>query len=603
MGVLQLYVYGNNESGFLDVDRQTVLTLQKTMNEFDEDFAIGEISLPCDIAWTEKNRRLLDFSERVANNNTEMPYWRCDVYDDGFPELVNAKLTILTKAGNWDYSSGKFSCSISGQQGLFGTAIRNRKMRDLAYGGNIVWDDMSSRQFATAVTKGTAGAQWPYLKFVPVAIQDFYDTGAKTYIDEFLAQDTVNNVVEYTNGDWSFDRRDPDHANAAIPQDNSQYNDYLTIPFFSLQFILTQIFTENGFAVSGDIFGQDFKDIVVFNNYGIERYYANNYRDFNRSINPKNHVPDIAIIDWLKATFNFFNLYVTFNGVQAAQINFRQNNISKRNIFSINGLVINNSYQSTISNQDQDGYKLAYNWDSNDSYPGDWNKDMSDKNIIAEVNSTTQLAGVNIGRQLTLNDAVLVREENLYYIPADATVTPIVWQPYSNNLPDYTQGNGDRNIDLGASTLCQYIKEDDSGPNIRLPYLACAQKGSYTNKNGDRITNDFGVRFFYAVYRLNRQANKRPYSLNHRTSSDFFDAEKYSLAMGVNYGLDSLHTRWQNFLNGKEVFKCTVRVDKRTQDAIENATQLELQNVLFVTTEIDKKIPMDGLLDIQMRAI
>ena len=80
---------------------------------FDEDLSIGEYSLPVTLQWTEINRRILGFAERLENFNTTKKQWRCDVFEDGFPAMVNAQMTLLEKSGTFSYSNGTFNVSIT----------------------------------------------------------------------------------------------------------------------------------------------------------------------------------------------------------------------------------------------------------------------------------------------------------------------------------------------------------------------------------------------------------------------------------------------------------------------------------------------------------
>lgn len=467
-------------------------------------------------------------------------------------------------------------------------------------GGTINWGNTSTRDFATALMRDGAFPEYNYIKFAPLAIQNFYDKDAKTYADEFLVLDQVNAMVD--NGTtWSFDRPYPNDLLTPVPELDAMYVNYLTVPFFQLKFVIKQIFAENGFNVTGTWFTDPaFDDLYIFNNYGVERYYPNDYRDLNREIAPGNHLPDLTIVDFLKATFNFLNLAPYFTDLQNVEIRYRQSALNNKKIFSLNKLVTD-SFESTITDQDQDGYTLKYNWDSNDQYQSEWNKDISDKNLVATVTSKDQLANINIARQLTLLDIALVSSENLYYVVADGTVTPIVWEVYAEALQDFKSGNGDRSVDLGASTLCQYIQKDvESELNTRRNMLATGQQGSYKSVRGYDVKNDFGVRFFYVKNVPNEHGNIRPTTFNHNVSESNNMRETYSLAMGTKNGLETLHTQWQGVLNGKETIKTTILVDKKSQSEMERCNIYELMNVQFLPYKTNKKIPMDGLLEVEL---
>ena len=161
---LQIYIYGPSENGFLDTAPDTFLQVETLADIFDENLSIGEYTLPVSFPWTDHNRRLLGFAERIVNGAAKVNYLRCDVYDRGYPEILNGKLTILEKVGNFSYKKGSFSASIAGSKGMFGTQIKYKYLNSLALGGDIVWQNLESRDFATAVMKGQY-PQYPYLSF------------------------------------------------------------------------------------------------------------------------------------------------------------------------------------------------------------------------------------------------------------------------------------------------------------------------------------------------------------------------------------------------------------------------------------------------------
>ena len=48
--------------------------------------------------------------------------------------------------------------------------------------------------------------------------------------------------------------------------------------------------------------------LYVFSNCAIEQYTTAVYADFNRRIIPKDHVPDMELVDFFKAVFDAFNI-------------------------------------------------------------------------------------------------------------------------------------------------------------------------------------------------------------------------------------------------------------------------------------------------------
>ena len=176
--MLQILIYGKTATDYLDMMPGTVLNMENFTPLFDEDLSAGEFSLPVEFPWTEKNRRLLGFAERIQNFDDLQPYWVCDVYDNGFPELVQAKITLLEKSGDFGFSRGSFNASISGNKGLFGTAIKNKTLRNIPLGDDITWAAIESRQFATDVMAGLY-PQYSHIAFAPLVNENFFDQNKK----------------------------------------------------------------------------------------------------------------------------------------------------------------------------------------------------------------------------------------------------------------------------------------------------------------------------------------------------------------------------------------------------------------------------------------
>ena len=164
--MLSIQITSGNYPGFLELPLGVSLQLESYAEAFQEEEGESEFTIPLDVPWTETNRRRLGFAERLENFNQAPNYYTCVVYDHGFPEMVGAKLTIINKAGKFNYRDGKFSISVSGTKGLFGSAIKNKKLGDFTYGdvGFFFPAGMDSRQFA--YWHYTTGyAQYPAIRF------------------------------------------------------------------------------------------------------------------------------------------------------------------------------------------------------------------------------------------------------------------------------------------------------------------------------------------------------------------------------------------------------------------------------------------------------
>lgn len=612
--MLQIYIYGPTESGFLDLDPGSTLDMESDADIFDEDLSTGEFSLPIDIPWTEHNRRLTGFAERFQNRSvTQSPVtlslskgkgdFKAVVYDSGFPELPSARLTIIGKDGNFSYNKGKFSATITGTKGLFGSQVKNKYLTDLQLGGKITFET-DSRTFAEGLMKG-AFPQYDYITFVPVAIENFFDTSRPDYDGEFLAKNCVNNVVLSGSGPdgWTFGRPTAEDPTVAAAAGTAEYADYRTIPFIKTKYVLRKIFEEFGYKVSGEILDSpDYDNLTTYNNYAIENYAPSHF-DFNRSIYPGNHVPDILIIDYLKGLLPFFNIYPVFTGDNEVQLIFRKNLKKEKKIFSLNGLC-SELFTSTIEDQaSSNGYKLAYNWDKDDYY-SDRIKDLKDKILTVTVTRKADLNGIAamVPETLTTDHIAFVTAENMYYQVADATSDPVKWDAYAEALNDYTEGNGDRSVDIPISTLCTYVElQEESGLYVNRDYVGTRMAGSYINNKGVLVKNDCPNKIFFAKRRINSSNVLVPFSYNHNRDSDNNAIEPFSLAWTPADGMAAtFHKEWQQIKQNQENVKTSIKADRRILKSIADSNFLEVKGCLYLLSKSEKTIPLKDTMDVEL---
>ena len=601
--MLQIYLYGPTEQGFIDLNPDTSLDLEEVAEIFDEDLSIGTFTLPTEFPWTEKNRRLFGFAERLENFNRVQKHYKCDVYNDGFPELIAAQITILEKNGNFDYASGSFNASIAGTKGLFGTLIKNKKLADLKLGGVISWGGKDSRQFAYDVMTGVESG-YPHISFAPVAIEGFIMNDRPDYTTEFLARDTVNTVVVNGAGtSWVFGRPTAADPTIAAASGTAEYVDYRTIPFLKVKYVLKKIFEENNFKVSGAFLdGTDFDDLVMFNNFAIENYLQYpSYVDLNRQINPSNHVPDISIPDFLRGLFSLFNIYPSFVNAQEVKLFYRKNQLTNRQIFSLNEFV-DKVFNATFENTDpEDGYTLNYSWDSNDQYYSDRVKDLSDKNFIGAVRTVADLQTIDIGRALTTNDYAYVEADNLYYLVANSLSTPKLFDAYAEKLGPYVIGKGERSVEMNISPLCTYV-EFVSGDGLyeKRNYVGTRQPGSYRNNRNILIKNPFGFRIFYITVDLFRFTTI-PMSFTHNRNSSDDVILPFSLALDGEYGIaNCFHNQWQRARGNAQIIKADIKANDKVLSDIQNNNCMEIDSILYLPYKNERSIPNNGIVKMNL---
>ncbi|MFC4261903.1 hypothetical protein ACFOWM_03370 [Ferruginibacter yonginensis] len=601
--MLQLFLRSERESGWLDLLPGTVLDMERTNNLFDEDLTSGEFSIPIDMPWTDNNRRKLGFIERLGNVITQSNYFTIDVFDSGYPELQFAKLTITEKDGKLDYTKGTFKASISGNKGLFGSKIKNKKLRDLSLGGTITFNS-DCRDFATDHAKGLY-PQYDYIGFAPVGIESFFDT-SKSYNNEFLVKDTVNYIVSTGAGlnDWQFGRPKSSNPNQVATSGTAEYIDYRTIPFFKLKYVFEQACAAVGYSIAGDVLDNpSWNDLFIFNTTAIEFYSVVAHADYTRKIFPADHVPDITVAEFLKAICSFFNLEANFSNNQIL-LSYRQQVFTNRRVIDISSRCAATFKAIYQDETDKTGFTLDYEWDANDDYRNDRVKDINTKTMVGTVSTFPNLATLNIGRSFTTDDIAFVESENMYYNVANATTTPIKWDAWSERLGEYKQGEGGDSYKIGMSTLCSYVALDPANAlYIRRPYLGCRQNGSYYNNKYQKIKKDFSLRIFFIKKQV-INGNEVPMSMNHTTTNNGVRLNNFSLVLEGNDGLlKRNHQQWIEAKQKKQSVTVPVLADKQFLKALNNSNTVQLNNVLFLHEKTEDTIPLQSTVNLLLRPL
>lgn len=603
-GMLEIIVKPSPTSpgGNLDLVPGTRLDIDRPMDAFDEDLTSGEYSLPIEIPWTENNRIILGHSERLENFIAEkVNSWICDVYANGYPELLNASINLLSKEGLISYSSGKFTANISASKGQFGSLTKGKSLKDFKYGETITWAGFESREFATRHAKGLIPGL-NHLAFAPVVIQEYFDT-SKNFFGEFLAGDTVNNIVSTGGGsnDWVFGRTLSTGSSTATEPGHVEHIDFRTVPFFKVKYILQQLMANLGYVLQGAALDSAIlDDLYIYNTRSIEDYDFGIKVDKNRKIIVSDHLPDIPVVDFLRDTFKFLNVYPVFSGGLTVDLKDRASFVRQKNILDVSKEIVSDFSADYTPVEDQGGYTLDYEADSEDGYFSEAVRDINDKTFVGSVNTLAQLATFNIGRPFTTEDIAFVESENLYYIFADIDGATFLWNAYADRLHPLVIGNGNRSVSLGAGTLATYLELDENtGLYRRRSKLASRQQGCYINNKGSLINRPFSLRFFYIKNHV-IGGNSYPVSFNHRTNTAGTEMTAYSLALQGEKSLGAMHKPWQDMQNHPEKYTISLQANRKLLNDMADNNMIMVNNVVLVPRSVNLSIPLSDTLKVQV---
>jgi len=590
--ILQIYVYGPKYNGYLDLAPGTAMEMENASTLFDEELSVSEFSVPFEVPWTDNNRRLLGFAERVDNFNRPSNWFKCDVLDNGVPKYTSAKFTILEKIGKFNYTSGSFNATISGTKGLLGAVIKDQKLSGLKLDGIITYAT-PTRVFAQELMEGLFPQYW-YLKFVPVAFEDFFDTNRPDYDNEFLAKDTVNYTIT-SFAAWNFGRPRSDNPAIAADEGNIEYRDYRSIPFFNLKYVYRKAFEENGFTIKGAFVDENiFDELFIFNNYSLEKYTDANI-DVNREIDPANHLPDMELAVFIDAVNKLFKLKMDFTGANEITLSYKKNTLTQRTPIDVTAFCTADFKSTLPGTEETKGYNVAYEWDSEDQFVSDRVKDLSELTFVATVLTKGDLAGIIIGRPLTIFDYAYVVSENMFYRVADATDPfNVKWDCYAENLGPYTVAEGERTVSLPLSTLCQYAEFNSiTALWEKRNYLGCRQRGSYINNAGNRVKAPFALRVFFAGFK-NIDGYSLPVSFNHNRIYNGAKDRAFSLSIKENEGIaTTFHKTFEDFNQNKEVVETQLLHNRSLDTILEQTNCVTIKGVQFMVYKTETRMPAD----------
>ena len=607
--MLQLYIYGKKRQGFLDLPQGSSLDMEMFTELFDEELTLGAYSLPGEAGWTDNNKRLLDFAEMLNSPaGSEQNYWRCDVINDGVPEMLDAKFTLLGFDGSFSYDTGKYSYTISGNKGIFGTLIGKKTLRDLSLGKIIFPEGDTSRNFASLVMKGDPYyRQYPYLRFAPVAILNFFDAGRQDYNDEFIAEDIINNMVITGSGpdDWVFGRPLSTNNSIAVEPGSVEYLDYRTIPFFTYKWIIQKIFEEVGYTVQGEwINDTAWDDAVMFNNLAIEKYDTILFSDINTEIDIAKHLPKKSIATFLRDLQFLFNVKLSFLNGRVVSIDYRKNSLKNKQVMDATKLT-GRLFNGTPADYKEKGFTLAYNFDTNDSYNSGRVQEIDPKKLVATIDKYADFATLIIGRPFEYNDLVYVSAENQYYAYTNG-VGINAWDYFSEKLfPFSTGGDGaegqEYEYKTGISPMVTYILYNDGTGKLENKDMAAADmKGSYFNKRFAVVENDFDTRIFF-IKMISKNGITVPSSFV--ASRDINNQKRVpkSLAWAGEDGLyEYCWKDWFNFLINTRKVRTSLNLDQKTYNELKASNKINIAGSCYLPSTIFPKIPLREPVEVEL---
>lgn len=306
----------------LDMEPESNLSLEYSSPLFENEVQRGEFSYPFTIPLTERNKRLLNNPQFV--NNPEITIQQT-VYFERLNKKAPGVLFIDAVDYNYTTNAGRCECTLSGVEGLFLTQIEGKKLADLEYDGvypiPVVSEAGSYNAhsnaclYATSITNGTVTGM-PFV-FPMLRVANFgFEAGESEH--SVTSGDLIQGFYNFwTNNPWNHSAlTGPCYEYILSRKSVDTYDYQRLVPMFYRKWVLVKVFEEFGYTLTGDFLDDaTFNAIVLQNNFTINKWISFIafsgpilFRDRCTEIDPRNHMPDISIIDFLNDTCKNFNV-------------------------------------------------------------------------------------------------------------------------------------------------------------------------------------------------------------------------------------------------------------------------------------------------------
>ncbi len=557
------------------------ISIEHISDQFDMENNGGTFSLPIDVPGTDALRVFLEWPENLANPAVERIY-NAAVYQDGLCIIPDAFAHLEEHSGDLNMEKVVYKFSITSERGILGKLFANKKLTDLNYGGLISWDGANSRQFADELMHGQAHFEHTdKIAFAPIKIYDYIDSTREDYNLETLQKDIVNGIVQnvnYVNG-WQMGAYQEANATQIANDSMPEHADYRTVPFVKLVWLIKQIFKEFGYTIDSDLFvNADFAAIHLYNNYSIEQYNYPYFIDANNSINLKNHLPSIPLVDFLLAIKKTFNLKFTYSN---KDIYISKNiDILKQVFTDFTDKALVKYTNAMRTDYNKDGALFAWEFGQEDQLPQEVVQDKIIE-IITSFASVNDIANYTF-TALTSESYIFIINENYYY-RYDTNLSN--WRPFAEAQHSYTLGNGNNKIDLAIAPLCSIYETDIANNTNWLDLLGTRQTGSYQTNTFKRVNTSFDLRMFFIKKLDLGNATGIPKAFTH--STDKFGNKRSALSLSLSAADGIIKTFWKQWLdmlnNGTKLSISLYNVNNRIPDSF----SINYQRFLLESYDLD----------------
>lgn len=592
--------------GLLDLQSTTAVTFELISPLFKDSVAETGYSYPLEIALTEKNKKLLGFLDRLDIAQDFTPY-PCVFSLDGI-QLFEATLNI-TNVNPHTKKAQAFLLSYE-----FDTEELDTPLRNIPLGGiRSIVPGLYASMHLHANDLLTATSDTNDYCFAPTYNALFYDD--RDINSGVVAPHTYSKVINL----WDFHAQSyffPVDENQIL-QDNVGAHYVLDtaplfveyppkqstfVPYFFVVSVLKYIAEYLGdYSLTGEWVADDaIKKLCIYNTFSLDSISSLTFTPFgpipfyksDADIDPKNHIPDVTITEFLNGIAAMFNLSVIISPKEKSlKIDSKTNRL-------IDGYEVEYDYSPNFSitkpNAISEGIQYELLTDENDLHQDNF------KHIVITDNQI-------------LSDSDTFQSEDA---PTAIRFSPTVYRGIAKNTgktniipsgPAYRIGKGKKEkkipvgcVDTARNINIDYAGYDNSSPTSPITYLSgiILYAKQIGNSELYEVNQDyiFRLMFYAGMYTHPEGYGDYPIATNNIYDDNGNQILPYSLKWrGGEHSLyEAWHQGWEEILFAKEV-QVLFRLSVTEFLNLDFTKKVRIGNRLFFIKKIQVPITQNGI--------
>lgn len=446
------------------------LTRDAESTVFNKEDDVFDFTYPVDLPLTDDVRLAFGFPDVLAISGFKTERAGTLIIDGIYNASVTIKVLGVSKSNK--------TCRISviGQYASMAKIFGSKKVNELTLGGyrflsrettgfdeiyfetgniidglynfgkaKVTYRAHKTNAYMTALANGSVTDDFLFPKSVDVKPDS---NGTPGVINIFNAWDASRSryvdaeIYNFLANDWNY------LAPSFFKNDQRHY----WVPMFRLVYVLRRCFEESGITVKGDVFTDTlFKDIVLYNTCALgvgaavtyidpfpvpgERYLEVLLGSGSTFLDPKNHVPDMPIMEFITELSKRYNWQFKYDAISKT-VTIRRIGELLNNPVNIIDLSAKVDPEATITIEEDDaylrGYKLIFSSDASDTATSDnVMEDVAQYRYRTEVATPADITSIT---SPVAGDIGFVKSVNAYY----QYQSGMGWVLYSQNLAPYS---------------------------------------------------------------------------------------------------------------------------------------------------------------------